>query len=109
MQYKRQLLSHSKHPRWRLTDSRSLREFANLVKNDAGNRQLNHSFSTVTVSPAATVVVKGTTLKPFLLVIRQNKWYLEVATSRTVVSSLIVTTDNALSGPVRVTVITLAP
>jgi hypothetical protein len=58
---------------------------------------------------SATPPVKGTTLMPFLFVVRQNKWYLEVATSRTVVASLICTMDSTLSGPIRATVIALAP
>ena len=39
----------------------------------------------------------------FLLVIRQNKWYLYVATSRTVADSLMSTMAWTLSGPIRVT------
>jgi hypothetical protein len=58
---------------------------------------------------SATPVVNGTTLIPFLFVVRQNKGYLELATSRTVASSLICTIDRTLSGPIGVTVITLAP
>ena len=45
------------------------------------------------------------TLVPFLLSVRQNKSYSDVATSRTVASSLMVTSDRTSSGPIRVTVI----
>ena len=41
----------------------------------------------------------------FLFVIRQNKWYLYVATSRTVAFSLMSTMAWTLSGPIRVTLL----
>jgi hypothetical protein len=51
--------------------------------------------------------VNGTEI-PFLLRVRQNKWYLDVATSRTVVSELIFTIDRVSSGPIKTTVIDTA-
>ena len=72
-------------------------------------QSVNYSLSTVTTSPSITLVVNGTALTPFLFTVRQNKWYLEVATSRAVVSSPIFTIDSTLSGPMSVMVSTLAP
>jgi len=60
--------------------------------------------STVTISPSLTLAVNGTVV-PFLLIVRQNKSQPDIATSRTVVSSLIVTMDRTWLGSIKVTVI----
>src|SRR5208283_1449408 len=65
------------------------------------------SSSIVTISPSTALVVNGT-VDPFFLRVRQNKSYLVVAASRTLVSSLIVTVERTSSGPIKVTVINTA-
>jgi len=65
------------------------------------------SSSIVTISPSTALVVNGT-VDPFFLRVRQNKSYLDVAASRTLVSSLIVTVERTSSGPIKVTVINTA-